>query len=104
LRVPAGCEDDPGILLPTECHRTIRERTFGCGHQDRRELTFDHRQHHLGLGIAETDVELDHLRTVTSEHQSGVKEAAILVALVAHAVDHRLDDLAHDATRERPIE
>ena len=51
------------------------------------------REDDLGLGIAETHVELDHLRAVAGQHQAGIEEAAIFVTFRAHAVDHRLDDL-----------
>src|SRR5699024_8157462 len=51
----------------------------------------------LGLGITEAAVELDHLgRAGLVDHQTGIQEAGIDVALGSHAAHGRPDDLVHD--------
>ena len=67
------------------------------------QIAVDQRQHDLRFGIAEAHVELDHLRARAREHQAAVEEAAIRVALGAHAGDDGRDDLVEDPALERGV-
>ena len=76
-----------GRCAETACGRLGEHRT---------QIIGDHRQYDLRLGIAEPDIELDHLRAIRRQHEAGVKEAAKLASFAAHSLEHRNDDVAHD--------
>ena len=61
-------------------------------------------RHDLRLGIAEADVELDHLGTVRGQHESDVKESAERIPSAAIPRNHRVDDLAHHPIVKRGID
>ena len=73
------------------------------GEQVRRQRAVDRRYHDLRLGVAEPDVELDHLGAVAGQHQPGVQESAVLgCPRRASPRNDRLDDLAHDRSPASP--
>ena len=68
--------------------------------EQRQQVGVQPREERLRLGIAEADVELQHLRAVRGQHQPGVEHAPVGPALGGEARDGRLDDLAADPGEE----
>ena len=78
-----------GEIVPLQ----LRIASLGHGTEDVDDVALQARQHHLGLGIAETGVELDDLDTPRSLHQSAVEHALEGTPLGDHCVGHGLHDL-----------
>src|SRR5207247_4005769 len=81
----------PGVVLRTEHdvdvralaepdrlrRDVLREAAFTESEQELREVAFDPRERHLGLGIAEACVVLEHLPAVRGLHEPRVQDAAV---------------------------
>lgn len=76
------------VLIPREFRGFAVENGVDAGTEIGREL----RQHHFGLWIAETRVELNDLRAVGGGDEAGVQNAGERRALVGHGLNGRLDD------------
>ena len=73
--------------------RRLPEFASAARKHDRHKIGLQQREQHLGLGITEATVELQQLRPVRGEHQSGVQHADIGRALSSHVVDDWLNEL-----------
>ena len=73
------------------------QRAFRGFKDIRREITANHRQHGLGLGIAKTAVVFDHLRSVRRQHEAEIEEAAVFQTVGDQTAHGRLHDLGLDA-------
>ena len=64
---------------------------------ERDEIAFQAQQDDLGFGVAHAAIELKHLdAAIGGNHQARVEKAGVAFAILRHAVDRRLDNLAHD--------
>ena len=103
-RVAAGGEHDAdrGARVPLEL-RARQAARLGRGEQQREQVGAQPRQHDLRLGIAEADVELEHLRAPSgAEHQARVEDAVERRAAARELVDDGLvDGRDHVARRAR---
>ena len=89
--IALGCQHD------TERHGIApdglrRSAAGGHGLEDIIDIALEERQHHLGLGVAETGVELDDLDAVGSLHEAAVQDTAQRQSLGHHGPG----GLAHD--------
>ncbi len=64
------------------------------------QILVEHGQHDLGLGVAETGVELQQPRPRLGEHQPGVEAAAVRGALLAQGGDAGLDEAAQGVVEQ----
>ena len=77
----------------------LGERAGGRGLQQAAQRGLQPGQHHLGLGVAEPGVELDHPRPARGQGQPDVEQPGERRAAAAHLVDRRLGDPVDDARR-----
>src|SRR5215203_5838285 len=69
----------------------------------RRQVVVDQRQYNLRFRVAEANVEFDDFWSLTRQHEAGIQEAAVLVAVGAHPRDNRTHDLLHDPLAHRAV-
>src|SRR5581483_2652268 len=64
LRIAAGGDDDRHERIATPRDGRLPQLAARSGREERQQRLVEERQDHLRFGIAEADVELDHLRAV----------------------------------------
>ena len=79
-----------GEVVPLE----RRLAAVGHGAEDVDDVALQTRQHHLGLGVAETGVELDDLDALGRLHQTAVEYSREGTALLHHRIGRTLHDVA----------
>ena len=100
LGVAGACEHDGDRPLRRPFEPGAGEAAGARGGEQRVEqVRAQPRQQRLRLGVAEADVELDHLRPVRGQHQAAVEDAVKRRAALAHQVDDRLVDRRRRARR-----
>ena len=72
------------------------QRAGGHRHEQLGGVARQQREHHLGLGIAEADVVLNHLGPLVTQHQAGVEHAAVVDAPPVQGGEQRLHRGGHD--------
>ena len=65
------------------------ERAVRRGEEEGGGVGLEQRQDHLGLGVTEAHVVLDHLRSVLGQHEAGVEHAPVVDAAPAQLLDER---------------
>ena len=88
-----------GVRVP-EFHFTVRQGTVGNRLHHCQQVALQQGQHHLGLGIAETAVILDDLRSLLCQHQAEIEAAAEFPAFLLHGPDGRQEDRLHAFLRD----
>ena len=73
----------------------VHQRTSGCLAEHLEEVTGDPGQHHLGLGIAEAHVELDHLGALRGQHEPGVEQSSVVDPMSAERRERGVDGDVH---------
>ena len=63
------------------------QRAVGRGQEEVGGVGLEQREDHLGLGVAEAHVVLDHLGAVLGQHEAGVEHAAVVDAAPAQLLD-----------------
>ena len=90
-----------GAVVEPRVAGFVGEPAGGARVQQRADPVRHPRQQHLGLGIAEAAVELEHLRPVVGEHHPGEEHTAIRSQLVDDRRDHGVEDLGGGLRRQR---
>src|SRR5690606_21203402 len=97
-RVTPGCQHHAHCSTRVEGDVAAGKITSQCGFAQVDEVGLQAQHDRLGFRVAEAAVEFDDARCAfTVDHQAGVEEAHIGVALGGHATHGRHDDFAHHA-------
>ena len=81
-------------------HQIRRQRAIGASLHDGEQIGVQQRQYHLGLGIPETAVVLDHFRARRGQHQAKIEASRKGTALRLHGADGGQEDFLHANVRD----
>ena len=90
------------LVMPAQIDRS--QHPVARGDQRRQRVAHQPHHQHLGLGVAEADIEFEQHRAGLGQHQPGIEDTLEGAALALHRRDRRQDDALHDPTFEHRVE
>src|SRR6266545_7134449 len=103
FRIAAGGHGDRHRCALRRCEGHAGQITVRGGRERHQKISFQARKDHLGLGIAEAAVELEHPRAVLGQDHPGVEATCECAATLGELGDHRLDHKVHELVSIRCV-